>query len=364
MATIRKRDSGRWQVQIRRIGLKPISKSFIVLKDARAWARQMEVQADRSELPSDPKILKQLTLGQLVIRYRDTVSTRKRTCHAERIVLTAFLRRPICSRRLSELRTEHFAEYRDERLRDIKPSSLRRELTPIRHLFEVAQREWGLPIRQNPLQNLSLDSADDRRERRLRAGELRQIIDATRSCRNPLIAPIVMFALLSAMRRGEILSIRWADIDDQTGSLVIPEAKNGFARTIPLVPAAFQILRSLPSTEDRVFPLSANGFRLAWERLKRRAGIEDLHFHDLRHEAISRFFELGLSVPEVALISGHRDARMLFRYTHPLREKIRARLIEQIPDEISQSVVRLSAKGSEQWLLSRAQETIPADQSN
>jgi len=68
--------------------------------------------------------------------------------------------------------------------------------------------------------------------------------------------------------------------------------------------------------------MSANAFRLSWERVRKRAGISDLHFHDLRHEAISRFFELGLSVPEVALISGHRDARMLFRYTHPMRETI------------------------------------------
>ena len=66
----------------------------------------------------------------------------------------------------------------------------------------------------------------------------------------------------------------------------------------------------------RLFPMSANALRLAWERLKRRAGIRDLRFHDLRHEAISRFFEMGLSIPEVSLISGHKDVRMLLRYTH------------------------------------------------
>ena len=62
--------------------------------------------------------------------------------------------------------------------------------------------------------------------------------------------------------------------------------------------------------------MSANAVRLAWERLKNKGNIKDLHFHDLRHEAISRFFEKGLSIPEVALISGHKDVRMLFRYTH------------------------------------------------
>ena len=119
MATIRKR-TNRWQVQIRRRGLSPRSRSFISLKDAQAWARHMEVQADRSAFPPDTKALEQLTLGDLVTRYRDTVTPRKRTAANERIVLSAFLRRSICSRSLSELSTADFAAYRDERLTQIK----------------------------------------------------------------------------------------------------------------------------------------------------------------------------------------------------------------------------------------------------
>jgi integrase len=84
-----------------------------------------------------------------------------------------------------------------------------------------------------------------------------------------------------------------------------------------LTKAMLEILGKVPMNAERVFAISANAFRLAWDRLRVRAGITDLHFHDLRHEAISRFFEKGLNVPEVALISGHRDPRMLFRYTHP-----------------------------------------------
>ena len=70
------------------------------------------------------------------------------------------------------------------------------------------------------------------------------------------------------------------------------------------------------------FSMSANAVRLAWEKLKIKGSIKDLHFHDLRHEAISRLFEKGLSIPEVALISGHRDVRMLFRYTHLKAEDV------------------------------------------
>lgn len=325
MAAIRKRRD-KWQVQIRRVGLRPISKSFHIRADAVAWARQMEVQADRGDLPPDPKALQRITLRELVERYRDTVSPRKRTAHVERIVLNAFLARSICSRRLSDLRTEDFAAYRDERLQAIKPTSLKRELVPIHHLFEVARNEWGLPIRENPLDKLQLKAPDQRRERRLKPGELDKLIDAARKCRNPLIAPIILFAVETGMRRGEILSMQRKNFDADSQSLLIPETKTGRSRTIPLTAVAVSLLQDRLSgngnENERAFPISANCLRLAWERVKQRAGINDLHFHDLRHAAISRFFELGLSTPEVALISGHRDMRMLFRYSHAARETI------------------------------------------
>ena len=121
---------------------------------------------------------------------------------------------------------------------------------------------------------------------------------------------IIEIAIETGMRRGEILNIKKEHIKADT--LLIPITKNGHQRTIPLTERAKYILNKskLP------FPMSANAVRLAWERLKNKANIKDLHFHDLRHEAISRFFEKGLSIPEVALISGHKDVRMLFRYTH------------------------------------------------
>ena len=123
MASIRKHRD-KWQVRIRRAGLRPLSKSFAVRKDATEWARQMEVRADRAELPTDPKALQRITLADLVVRYRDTVSVKKRGHDNERISLTAFLNHPICSRRLSDLHTEDFAAYRDQRLKVIKPTSL------------------------------------------------------------------------------------------------------------------------------------------------------------------------------------------------------------------------------------------------
>ena len=124
---------------------------------------------------------------------------------------------------------------------------------------------------------------------------------------------------------------RWSDVDVDARTLGIREAKNGHPRTIPLSSAAVAVLEGCRSPEatygDLVFGVSPNAVRLAWEHMRRKAGLEDLRFHDLRHEAISRFFEKGLSMPEVAMISGHRDPRMLFRYTHPKAQEVARKLV-------------------------------------
>ena len=321
MPSIRKRQN-RFQVQVRRKGQAPVSRSFLLRKDAVSWARQMELMADRHDLPPDIGLLERSTLGVLVQRYRDMVTPRKKVRENETLVLNAFLRRPICRKTLNELRAVDFAAYRDWRLKTIKPTTLKRELSVIRNVFVVAKREWGFPIRENPIDRLAFKAPDQRRERRLRNGEYERLIEAARSRKNPYIIPIINFAIETGMRRGEILAMRWDHVDLKQRSVLILQTKNGHTRTIPLSTRAVKILEGLSRTWDRVFPVSGNAVRLAWGRVAKKAGIDDLHFHDLRHEAVSRFFEFGLTTPEVALISGHRDMRMLFRYSHPQRAAV------------------------------------------
>ena len=124
------------------------------------------------------------------------------------------------------------------------------------------------------------------------------------------------------MRRSEILPLTWGNVDIQNGTCHLPMTKNGSPRTVPLTPRALQILKSLPQNSEQVFPISSNPVRLSWDKLRARAGINDLRFHDLRHEAITRLFERGLSIAEVDLISGHRDPRMLLRYAHLRAEDV------------------------------------------
>ena len=130
--------------------------------------------------------------------------------------------------------------------------------------------------------------------------------------------PLVRFAIETAMRQGEMLSLRWEHVDLRTRTAHLEDTKNGEARTVPLSSRAAAVLEVLPhSIDGRVFPISAQAVKRAWGRACRRAGIEGLHFHDLRHEATSRLAERLPNLIELAAVTGHKDPRMLKRYYHP-----------------------------------------------
>lgn len=329
MATIRLRGK-KWHVQVRRSGQPSVTKSFGQRATALAWARQMEHQADTVGLVRVCRTASsRLALGDLVRRYQVEVSPRKKGYDIEICVLNRFLAHPMCRKLVTEVTVQDFATYRDQRLKEIKATTLRRQLTVIGNVYEVANREWGIEL-ANPVPLLRLSAPHQHRERRLQPGELCKIHQFAENLTNPYVLPIIRVAVGTAMRRGEILAIRWCDLDWANSTLRIPNTKNGHARTIPLANEMISVFKALVPNEgqpgDKVFPISANALRLAWTRLCQRLDIKDLRFHDLRHEAISRFVEQGLSTPEVALISGHRDMRMLFRYTHPLVQAVRAKL--------------------------------------
>ena len=129
------------------------------------------------------------------------------------------------------------------------------------------------------------------------------------------------------MRRGELLNLTWEHVDLDLRVAHLNMTKNEPKRDVPLSSEAINLLRSLPhDISGKVFPLTAAALRGLWNRACRRKGITDLHFHDLRHEAPSRFFEKGLNVMEVATITGHKDLRMLQRYTHLRAEDLAKKL--------------------------------------
>ena len=321
MASIRRRGAT-WQVQVRRQGLRPLTRTFRLKRDAELWGRQREAELDRGDLPVDHRTLRSLRLANLLERYRDTVTPRKRGAVQERYKLRVLLAHPIAQQSLERLSAAEVAAYRDERLSVVTAGTVRRELAVLRHCLEIARNEWGIGLPGNPLRQLELPPPSRGRERRATLQELTALLSACRYNRSAWLPALIQLAVETGMRRGELLAMRWSDVDLKARKVHVTRTKNGYPRTVPLSTYACQTLANAPQSGDRVFPVSANAVRLAWERLKRRAGVNGLRFHDLRHEAISRFFERGLNVPEVALISGHRDVRMLLRYTHPMNKNI------------------------------------------
>ena len=325
MATFRKRN-GKWQVQVRTLGSRPATRTFLRKQDADRWALKAETQVQRGGLGTGAEDIRRVTLADLITRYIATVTVKKRSRKNEAIMLGAILGQPFTGECLTSLTAQHFSRYRDERLSMVKPATINRELATLSHIYRTAQSEWGLPL-DNPIAGIRRAMGDAPRNRRLHQGELEMILEAAKKCLKPHLLAAITFAIETGMRRGEILNVQWQHIDRLARTLKIPTTKTGTPRTIPLSHAALRILDAqLETKEARPFPLTAIAFALAWKRLIKRSGIADLHFHDLRHEAITRFFEMGLSVPEVALISGHKDYRMLARYTHLKAEDVASKL--------------------------------------
>ena len=330
MPTIRRRN-GKWQVQVRRQNLPALSKTFFLKSDAESWGRQQEVNLDKNILPTAKT---NLTFGDLLRRYADEITVKKRGARFEKARIQSVLRHPISQLGLEKLLPEIVASYRNQRLNQVQPASVRRELTILSHVLETAKSDWGVKSLENPFKAVKRPADSRPRDRRLLTDEYAQLLDGLASCRNPLIRAVFLFAIATGMRRGEILGLCWSHINWTARTARLDVTKNGEKRIVPLSPAALVVLQDLlrvggeanKTTDERIFPISANGFRLAWERAKKRAGINGLRFHDMRHEAVSRFFEMGLTVPEVSLISGHKDVKMLLRYTHLKPENVADKL--------------------------------------
>ena len=325
MATFRKRN-GKWHVQIRKAGCPQITKSFTQKKDAQLWANKLELKIEaHGSIPIYEDHLK--TLGDILSRYKNDITSAKRGAIPEASRLDKILRNDIACIRLDRLSAGHIAGYRDQRLGEVSATSVIKELMLLSHALDTAKREWGANIQENVVRQITKPKPDKPRDRRLNPNELELLLKSCRDSWSIWLEPLVIVAIETAMRRGELLGLNWDDIDFNTSLLRLDQTKNGTKRDVPLSFKAVAKLESIPKhISGSVFPVSIDALRGLWNRACKRAGITDLHFHDLRHEATSRFFEKGLNVMEVATITGHKDLRMLQRYTHLRAEDLAKKL--------------------------------------
>ncbi len=352
MATITKTASGTWKAIIRKRGWPTSAKTFRTKRDAQDWGRRTEDEMVRG-VHIDRGAAERLTLKAALKRYLAEVTPRKKpSTQARERRCASELDKVLGDYSLAAISPEMVARYRDDRLNNVSATSTRLELALLSHLYNNAIREWGAGLPRNPVSAIKKPAPHPGRNRRLKLatkagqdGEEERLLAACRSYSNPMLSWMVRLALATCMRIGELQTLCRDQVDLHRRVIRLTETKNGSSRTVPLSREAAILLHealnhpACPIDTDLVFwgEPGKDGkrrpyqLRSAWEWARDKAGITGLWFHDLRHEAVSRLVEAGLSDQEVAAISGHKTMQMLKRYTHLRAEDLVEKLDRVLP---------------------------------
>jgi len=331
MAYFKQLKTNRWQVQIRRYGVKPITKTFPTRDKAKIWARLIESEIDRGIYVSRYEA-EHITFSELVHRYQKEVTPTKKSASRE-ISRLKCLEKFFGEVALTRINSEMVARFRDERLSlNLSGATVIKDLNTLSHIIDTAIKEWGFYVTQNPVKNIRKPRVNNSRSRRLSYEE--EIILLAK-CRehSSMMESLVIIASETAMRLGEIINLKWNDINIVHRIAVIHESKNGEMRKIPLSNTSINALKCLTKRleSDKVFWKwkSVSSFQSSWQRVVLKSGIENFRFHDLRHEATSKLFEMNLNMMEVSTITGHKTLQMLKRYTHLSVDKITKKINEK-----------------------------------
>jgi integrase len=331
MGTIiaRKRNDGttayRAQIVIKKEGrvVHRESETFDRNQAAKAW---MERRATELRQPGALDRLPDPPLGEVIDRY---VNESKKIGRTKAQVLRAIKTYDIAELRCSKITSADVLAF--AQALPVAPQTRQNYLSHLGAVFTIARPAWGYPLDRNVIKDtfvvgkkLGVTGKGRSRERRPTLAELDKIMEhfgairAKRPGSNPM-QKLVAFAIFSTRRQEEIAGITWDDYD-QTRVLVRnmkhPGDKVGNDTWCELPPEATAIIEGMPRVDKRIFPFSTDAISAAFTRACQLLGINDLHFHDLRHEGVSRLFEMGKSIPQVASVSGHRSWSSLKRYTH------------------------------------------------
>jgi integrase len=326
MASFRQHGNG-WQARVRRIGQPDQTKTFQTKADAEKWARSIESLIDRG-IFENIHLAQRTTLGDVIARYIAEVTPTMKGATEDSIRLKAMMRNPLARWSLANLTPARVAGYRDERLKVVSAGTVIRELAYLSSIINHARREWGINM-PNAVQMIRKPPTPQARSRVLNNEEVQRLMHALEPTgrRSHWTKPIVQFALTTAMRRGELLAMRWENVDFMARTVYLPHTKNGDSRTVPLSSAALQVLSSLPRhINGEVFPVKAFTLDAAFKRGLRRAGLEDVRFHDLRRTAITRMAEQLPNLIELAAVSGHKSLTVLKRYYRPSASELAQKL--------------------------------------
>lgn len=329
MATIYRRGK-KWRAQVRLKGIND-SADFSTKIAAQEWAIAREAEI----LSEGGVVIEKHTLADAMVRYAQEVSSKKRGGDKEVIRINAFINNlPFIGLLLDDVSPEKIAKYRDQRLSVVKGGTIRRELTLLDSIFEVARREWRW-CKSNPVKDVKKPPEDRHRDRRVMPNEELLLLERLKYVDGepPVtmmqeIAYAFLIALETAMRQGEILSLTRDAVFLDKRFVHLDRTKNGDTRDVPLSKKACELLRLLlknKATDNKVFRVQSSSADTLFRKARKSVGIDDLHFHDTRHEATTRLAK-KLSVLDLARVTGHRDPRSLMIYYNETAEEIASKL--------------------------------------
>lgn len=319
MASIRKRGDG-WRVEVYKAGERD-SRTFRTKQEASRWALQREAELSGTRTPDK-------SLADAMAAYRADVMPSHKGARWEEVRLRKWAAEGCGRVRLRDANPDLFAEWRNNRLAEVQPATVRREMGLIRAVLEHVRQPPLRWIKDNPMQGIKRPVAPASRKRRISDAEVLRVMVATgldagdkTDTAMQRTGLAFLFALETAMRAGEILGLRWDDVSEK--SVTLPRTKNGDSRRVPLSPRAREILATLPRTDRPCFDLHAGTRDALWR--KAVSGIDNLHFHDSRAEAIWRLSK-KLDVLELARVIGHRDLKSLMIYYQADADELADRL--------------------------------------
>ena len=308
--------SGKWRVLIRRKFTKTISKTFVTKEDADKYARETERQIDKGFLVSYEEAQK-TKFGELLERYRMEITSKKKSNETEDYKIKYLQTLPIADTCLISITPTKIAKLRDALLAERKPGTVCKYLAFISNAWNIARKEWGINLPDNPVSLIKKPIVKDRRDRILTPDEYKKLLDACSLSKLYSMKGMVIFAYTTGARYGEILKLQKNDVDFIKRTALLRDTKNNEDRVLPLTEEAMKVLKEQPlTTSGHFFQASNDKFKHYWNKAKLIAEVENFRFHDLRACALTNFFlpPYNFSIPMVAKISGHKSWKELERY--------------------------------------------------
>lgn len=348
MAYIEKRGDFQYRAQVRRKGFPTQASTFNTRSDAETWALTIESEMKRGVFVSR-KEAESTTVSEALDRYGKEITPRKKSAARELDRIKRWQARPLAQCFLASVKGKDLAKFRDARRAEgAAENTIRLDFALLSHLFEVCRRDWSIEV-DNPCKKVRLPSGSGSRERRLKEGEADYLAKGFEVVAplSPFCPALLSVAIETGMRQGELLRLEWKDIDFKRRTAHLDDTKSGDPRDVPLSPAALVTLESMarPIGGGKVFPISQDrlirAFRPACTKGRElwsedhpgeplpSGFLEKLKFHDLRHEAASRWAP-HLGAQELAKMFGWKTIQMALRYYHPTGESLAEKLAKAV----------------------------------